>query len=436
MLSAGRLTTGFLFLLFARTAVAENWPQWRGPDANGVSHEENLPTRWTDEDNVAWRAPLEGLGTSSPVVWEDKIFLTTQLGTGPIDRRGAQFPGAPFARDYGTDENEARFVVYAFRRSDGELLWRYELAAEGELPAVHYKHSLASPSCVTDGESVYAWVGTGQLVALSMEGKLQWKRHLGEEYAPFDILWGHGSSPALYGNLLYLLCDHPARAYLLALDKRTGKEIWKTERGTGLRSYSTPYVLRRTDGDELIINSSHRIEAYQPETGELLWHAGEPTTLAIPMPVSNDGVLYASRGYSSGPHASIRGGGKGDVSASHVRWRFPTGAPYVSSLLYYRGLIYMANEHGIVAALDSETGEPVWRERLDGVFTASPVAADGRIYLTEERGRTFVIEAGRAFRIVAENELHERTLASLAISQGQIFIRTDLHLFCIGERDP
>lgn len=431
MFSTGRLTIGLCVVLCAPRAVAENWPQWRGPEATGVSREENLPTRWTSEDNVAWKAPLDGLGTSTPVVWGDRIFITSQAGTGPVDRRGAEFPDAPSARDYGTD-TPVRFLVYAFRRSDGHLLWRYEFAAEGDLPAVHYKHSLASPSAVTDGESVYAWVGTGQLVALSMEGELLWQRHLGREYAPFDVLWGHGSSPVLYDNFLYLLCDHPARAYLLALDKWTGKETWKVERGSGLRSYSTPFVLRSPAGDELIVNSSHRVESFDPKTGALLWYAGEPTTLAIPMPVSHGGILYASRGYASGPYASIRGGGRGDVSASHVRWSIPTGAPYVSSLLYYEGLVYMANEHGIVTAIDSDTGAAVWRERLGGVFTASPVAADGRIYFLEESGKTVVLEAGRTFRIVAENALGERSLASPAVSNGQIFIRTDRHLYCIG----
>ena len=432
MLLTGRLTIGLSVVLCATPAVADNWPEWRGPEATGVSREENLPTHWSAEDNVAWKAPLEGLGTSSPVVWGDQVFLTTQMGVGPIDHRGAQFPGAPFARDYRRDDGTVQFVVYAFDRSNGHLRWRHEFAADGDLPAVHYKHSLASPSPVTDGQSVYAWVGTGQLVALNMDGELLWQRRLGREYAPFDVLWGHGSSPVLYENFLYLLCDHPARAYLLALDKRTGKEIWKVERGSGLRSYSTPFILRSEKGDELVVNSSHRLESFDPKTGALLWYAGGPTPLAIPMPVSHDGILYVSRGYSSGPYASVRGGGRGDVSSSHVRWSFPTGAPYVSSLVYYEGLVYMANENGIVTAIDAETGTSVWRERLGGVFTASPIAADGKVYFLEESGRAVVLEAGRTFRMAAENALGERSLASPAVSDGQIFIRTDRHLYCIG----
>jgi len=431
-LSATLRTITWLGVVFcASPALADNWPQWRGPQANGVSAEKGLPIRWSAEENVAWKAPLEGLGTSSPVVWGDAIFLTSQIGAGPVDRRGAEFPGALSARDYGSNA-PVRFLVYALDRSDGHVVWRYTFEAEGELPAVHYKHSLASPSCVTDGESVYAWMGTGQLVALDMNGKMLWKRHIGQEYAPFDILWGHGSSPALYENLLYLLCDHPAGAYVLALDKRTGKEVWKRERGPGLRSYSTPFLLEKKDGNELIVNSSHRIESLNPMTGEILWYAGEPTALAIPMPVSHQGILFASRGYSSGPYLSIRGGGRGDVSDTHLRWRSPTGAPYVSSLLYYQDLVYMANEHGIVTAVDANTGGLVWRERLGDVFTASPMAADGKIYLLGESGETVVLQAGRTSRILARNLLHERSLASPAASQGQIFIRTDRHLFGIG----
>ena len=432
MSCAVSLAAAFVASLWAHLAAADNWPQWRGPEATGVSMEENLPSHWTAEDNVAWRTPLEGLGTSSPVVWEDKVFLTSQIGSGPIDWRGAQFPGAPEARDYRSDDGQVRFAVLAFDRADGHLHWRYEFPAEGDLPPVHYKHSLASPSVVTDGESVFAWVGTGQLVALTLDGELRWKRHIGREYAPFDVLWGHGSSPVLYENLLFLLCDHPARAYLLAVDKATGEEVWKVERGSGLRSYSTPFVLRGTDGDELVVNSSRRLESFDPRTGALLWYTGEPTTLAIPMPVSHEGILYVSRGYSGGPYASIRGGGQGDVSESHVRWRIPTGAPYISSPLYYRGLVYFANENGIVSAIDAETGETVWRERLGGVFTASPLAGDGKVYLLDETGRAVVLEAGRTFQILAQNELAERTLASPAVAGGQIFIRTDEHLFCIG----
>lgn len=426
------LTPIFVILsLLAVTVGAENWPHWRGPEATGISRETGLPTRWTSDEGVAWKAPLPGLGTSSPIVWEDRIFLTSQIGEATIARSGGEFEGAAPAR-HSQDAASVSFVVQAFHRSDGRLLWEYRMPQAGGAPPLHRKHNLASPSVVTDGDAVYAWFGTGQLVALTTGGALLWQRHLGKDYAPFDVRWGHGSSPVLYDGLLLLLCDHQPGGYLLALDKATGKERWKVDRGEGARSYTTPLVIRRDSGDELIVNSNRRIEALDPATGALRWHAGEENRVPVGMPVFDDGVLYASRGYASGPYMAIRLGGHGDVSESHVKWRVPTGAPYVSSLVYYDGLLYMATEKGIATAIDPTTGERVWRKRLGGVFTASPVAGDGKIYFLAESGDVFVVKAGTEGDVLAQNSLGERSLASPAISEGHIFIRTDEHLIRIG----
>jgi outer membrane protein assembly factor BamB len=423
-------------LVIAATAAAENWPAWRGPTRDGVSREENLPTRWGVDEHIRWKAPLAGLGTSTPIVWGDRVILTSQLGVGPLDRRGAEFPEAVAARDYAGGDDAVEFIVHAFGRDDGALVWAYRFGADeptDDLPSVHPKHNLASPSVVTDGEHVYAWMGTGQLVALTMDGDLVWERHLGRDYGPFDVMWGHGSSPALYDGSVILLVDHPARAYMVALDAATGETRWTVDRGDGIRSYSTPLVLRRSAGDELIVNSSHRIESYDPLSGELLWHAGGRVTLAIAMPVEADGVLYASRGYSSGPYSAIRLGGRGDVNATHVKWHVGTRAPYISSLIHYGGLVFMATEMGIASAIDPSSGEPVWRERLGGAFTASPVAGDDKVYLTNESGETFVFEPGVPPALLARNTLEERTLASPAIANGTLYIRTDAHLFAIAE---
>ncbi len=417
----------------AASGSAGDWPQWRGPEANGVSRERGIPTRWGPDEHVAWKAALPGLGTSTPVVWGDYVFVTSQVGRGDVDERGARFPGSTRPREYATDDRAITLLVLAFHRSDGRLRWEYRVEAEGPIPAVHRKHNLASPSCVTDGQRVYAWFGTGQLLALELDGDLVWSRHLGTEYAPFDILWGHGSSPVLHAESLILLCDHPPGGYLLALDARTGKERWVVDRGEGLRSYSTPFVVEGDGGDRLIVNSTRRIEAIDPSTGELLWHAGEPVTLSIPMPVHDAGTLYASRGYSSGPYMAIRMGGSGDVSRTHRRWWFPTRAPYISSLLFYDGFLYMATEGGIVTVMDPSDGTTVWRARLGGVFTASPVAADGHVYLLAESGETVVLKSGGRPQVVARNLLGERALASLAVSHGRLFIRTDAYLYCIGE---
>ena len=421
-------------ILLSCNVRADNWPQWRGPDGNGISREKALPTRWSNDENVLWKTPLRGLGTSSPVVWRDHVFLTFQIGQGPFEQGGSDFQNSRVSTKTGNKGDKVYFVVQALRRSNGRLLWEYQLEADGELTPVHRKHNLASPSCVTDGDRIYAWFGTGQLVALDLEGKLLWKRHLGKEYSPFEIRWGHGSSPVLYKDYLILLCDHLPASYLLALDKHTGEERWKVDRGSRLRSYATPLIITAEKGDELIINSNRRLDAYDPSSGELLWHAGKPNKVPVPMPVYHDGVLYASRGYSSGPYMAIRTGGRGDVSKTHILWRVATGAPYVSSLLYYRGLVYMANERGIVTCVDAKTGEMIWRQRMGGVFTASPVAADGKIYLLNEGGETVVLQAGHAPRVLERNSLNERSLASLAISNSQLFIRTDEHLICIGGR--
>ena len=229
-----------------------------------------------------------------------------------------------------------------------------------------------------------------------MNGKLAWQRHLGKEISPFDINWGHGSSPTLFGDSLILLCDHEPASYLLAVDKRTGKEKWKADRGKGRcrtarRSSSTPH--RRP---ELIVNSSERVDAYDPRTGTLLWHTGGTNRFPIPSPLFHDGVIYMSRGYRSSPYMAIRPGGRGDIRRRTSSGRSPTGAPYISSLVHDDGLIYMATDVGAVTVVDAKTGQRVWQQRIDGVFSASPVAADGKIYFVSENGETIVMRpAGR-----------------------------------------
>lgn len=433
-----RVASILMMIGWASGARAEDWPQWRGPHGTGVSTEQGLPVRWSKED-VTWKAPLQGQGVSAPIVWGDRIFVTSQIGRGAL--RPGDHPtlarGEEAAQEKplaGADKSaEVQFLVEAFHRSDGRRLWQHRLRAEGELPDVHQKHNLASPSPVTDGSLVYAWFGTGQLVALTLDGKPVWQRHLGKEYSRFEINWGHGSSPTLYRDLVILVCYHEPASYLVALDKTTGKEKWKVDRGKDVLSYSTPTVVRGPQGDELIVNSTQRIDAYDPSTGELLWYTGGDNRFPIPVPSYQDGMIYASRGYRSGPFMAIRAGGRGDISKSHVQWLVPTGAPYVSSLLYYQGLIYMANDGGIATCIDARTGEKIYQERLGGIFTASPVAGDGKIYLFSETGETIVVAAGREPRVLERNQLDERIVASPGISKGQIFIRSDQHLVCIGK---
>ena len=421
-----------LVFLVAVTARGENWPQWRGPSGDGLSRETKVPTRWSATENVLWETPLEGLGTSTPIVWGNRVFLTSQIGDGP-SAGGQDFEEAQSAKSAGAASGVS-FLVQGFGRDDGVLVWEERFPAAGVLPGVHIKHNLASPSCVTDGERVYAWFGTGLVVVLNLDGDLLWKRHLGQERSRFDVRWGHGSSPALYDDSLLLLVDHPGDSYLLAVDKQSGKDLWRADRGTEKRSYTTPFVIRREDGDQLIINTKDRLEALDPADGHVLWHVGESNRVPIAMPVYHDGVLYSNRGYFSAPYLAVQLDGDVDGTESKLKWRIPTGGPYVSSLVYYGGLLFMATERGIASAIDAETGQTVWKKRLGGVFTASPVIANGKVYFVEESGKTYVVEAAREYKLVSTNDIGQRTLASPAISNGIVFLRSDSHLFAVGER--
>lgn len=425
---------------------ADNWPHWRGPAATGVSTETGLPERWSDTENIAWKAPVRGLGISSPIVWGEYVFVTSQIGRSA--RRAGNHPtlvqgGNPAGageRALGGGAAPAAdkvvFLITALNRADGRKAWEYELPAEGRLAEVHDKHNLASSSPVTDGRRVYAWFGTGQIVSLDMTGKLVWSRHLGREYAPFDINWGHSSSPAIFNDSLILICYHDTHSYLLNLDTASGKTKWRVDRGARINSYSTPLIVQSGSTHEVIVNSSEGVSGHNAATGQLLWHIQEPNRFPIPMPVFHEGTIYTSRGYRSGPYMAIRPGGKGDVSNSHIVWRTDTGAPYVSSLVHYNGLLYMAGDVGVLSAIDARTGQRVWQERTGGVFTASPVAADGRIYLLSEDGQTLVLAAGSAGNpphVLARNRLNARQLASPAISGGRIFVRTDDAVIAIGK---
>ncbi|MBX5495400.1 MAG: PQQ-like beta-propeller repeat protein [Bryobacteraceae bacterium] len=429
-------------LLWALPVSGADWPQWRGPGSQGVSTETGLPAHWGPEKNVAWKALLAGTGASSPIVVGDLVIVTSQLGAYATasgndprlardDRSLAQRENAISHAE--SPDGKVYLVVEAFRTSDGKRVWQYRTVASGERPDVHEKHNLATPTPVSDRKRVYAWFGNGQVVALDMNGREVWKRRLDQEYGSFLNQWGHGSSPALYKDLLILLCDHRPVSYLLALDASTGRQRWKADRGSGRVSHSTPVVVTGPRGDELIINSSERIDAYDPSSGRLLWYAGSERQTPIPSPVFHDGTIYLSRGYRNSDILALRPGGRGDVTSTHLRWRMPSGGSYVPSILQYGGLLYMTNEVGVVTCAAAETGTPVWRARLGGIFFASPVAGDGKVYLLSETGEMYVLRAGRKAEVLARNDLGERFLASPAISNGRIFLRGDRTLFAIGD---
>jgi outer membrane protein assembly factor BamB len=424
------------------TAHAANWPQWRGPAGNGVSTEEGVPVNWS-EDSLAWSVDLRGLGVSSPVVWGDKVFVTYQIGAGKL--RPGNHPslvqgGDPIAAGEtplggtraASNETGVTFVLAAFNTSTGDLLWETVMAHEGEFPEVHEKANMANPSPTTDGELIYAWFASGQLMAVDMDGAVVWKRNLGSDLGAFDIGWGHSSSPAIYNDKLVLICYQVGFSTLLALDKKTGKDIWRQDREAGVISYSTPLFVDAPSGKEMIVNSGFGVEAFNPDTGEKLWLYEEPSRFPIPAPIHRDGVIYLNRGYRSSPYMALRVGGRGNVAETHIAWRSATGGPYISSLVEYDGLLYMANDTGILTCIDAATGERVWQERLGGVFSASPVVADGKIYFSSETGEMLVLKAGRTAEVLARNKLRGHTLASPAISDGKIFIRFDNRLVAVA----
>ncbi len=415
------------------TLAAADWPGWRGVGSLGLSNETGLPVEWSAGKGLAFRTELAGTGSSSPIVVGDLVIVTSQSGsyeTGDgSDPRLARDERALAVKERAISARGGpalELVVEAFGRRDGKRVWEYRMAATGARPEVHEKHNLATPTPVSDGERVYAWFGNGQLVALDLRGKRVWEKHLG----PFANQWGHGSSPALYKGALILLVDHRPAAYLLALDGKTGEVKWRVDRGKGRVSHSTPVVVAGPRGDELIVNSDQRVDAYAPATGELLWWAGSERQTPIPSAVFADGVIYMSRGYRNSDIWAVRPGGRGEVAPL---WRMPNGGSYVPSILQYQGLLYMTNEVGVVTCADVATGAVVWKERLGGIFFASPVAGDGKVYLLSETGEMFVLRAGRKAEVLAKNELGERFLASPAVSGGRIYLRGDGVLFGVGK---
>ncbi len=416
---------------WSSVAPAENWPQWRGPTGDGISREKNLPVAWSATDNILWKTPLKGKGSSTPILWGDRIFLTLQTGKGPVGK-GPQAGGL----NEGPVENSDNFNVHlwtmGFDRKDGKQLWEHEIKPESLIPT-QSKHNLASPSCVTDGEHVYSWFGTGQLACFDFDGKVIWERDLAKDYEPFVIIWGHGSSPALYGDSLILLCDHTRASYILAVDKKTGKNLWRLDRGKGGRSYSTPLFINADGRDQMIVNTAGRVESLNPKDGSLIWKAAGILQVPVPSPIVADHTVFTYGGWSSGPILAVKLGGEGDVTASNVLWSKKNGGPYVPSLVTQDGLLYMINDGGVGTCFDSKTGDVIWKERIGGNFSSSPVLADGKIYATNEDGETVVLATGREFKIRSRNTVDEFTLASVAVSDGKIYFRTEKHLYCVGK---
>jgi outer membrane protein assembly factor BamB len=417
---------------------ASNWPQWRGPEGQGISDETNLPVDWSPTKNVAWKTELPGLGTSQPIIWGNHAFLTADVEGGPAPA-GHKAPthmmeGQPWVHpdSVGIDKVHA-LKVLAFDLTTGRKLWE-QTSYEG--PVYDHRHrrgSYAAPTAVTDGALVYAYFGSEGLYAYDFAGKLAWKATVGQ----FPLLgMGPGTSPVLFERLVIIQRDENEGkdSVLLAFDKKTGKEVWRTAR-TVEASWTTPVVVKVGGRAELVTNGNQFIIAYDPATGKELWRAKGVESNAIHTPLVGHGLVIVTAGYPAKKVIAIRPGGSGDVTGTdRIVWQYDRGTGYVISPILYGDLVYLVSDKGIITCLDAKTGKVLYeggRVPVPGTFMASPVAFDGRILLTSVDGDTFVIKAGPVHQVLASNSIGEPASASPAISQGRILIRGAKNLYCI-----
>jgi outer membrane protein assembly factor BamB len=421
------------------------WPSFRGPFASGVADGQGLPDRWdaTTGEHVRWKMPVPGLAHSSPIVWGNRVFVTSAVSTDP----NATFkPGLYGDGDASADRSPHRWMVFAFDARTGARVWE-RVAHEGvPLEKRHIKSTYASATPATDGRIVVAWFGSHGVHAYTVDGDPLWRVDLGRiDLGAYDIPtyeWGSASSPIIWNDFVILQVDTQADSFLLALDARTGAVRWKTDRDE-LPSWGTPSVLPSSAGPELVTNAPNFIRAYDPRTGEERWRLGGSSKITAPTPIlAGDLLLVASGRAPERPIFAVRPGVRGDLtlpqgatSSDAVAWSYTGRGSYMPTPVYYAGLVYVLNNNGVFDAYDAATGREVYRQRLPDIgsgFSASPVAADGRIYLASEDGDIVVIAAGREFRHVATNPMGDLLMATPALSNGVMYVRTARQLIAIG----
>ena len=382
------------------------WSRWRGPSGQGVVEPGGYPDTWSDTTNVRWKTTVPGSGHSSPIVWADRVFLTT-------------------SRDRGR-----RVSILCFRRSDGELLWQTD-APEGRAESTHGKNSPASATVTTDGERVYASFGSRGMLAVDFDGNVVWHR----EFGRIDNYHGPAGSPLLYRDTVIIYQDQNGGAFVTALDTRTGETRWRTDRSASV-GWGTPIAITVGDHDELIVSSQRQVQSYNPSTGEELWRCGGNLFEVIPTPAVGHGLLFCASG-RAGPTLAIRPGGRGDVTDTHVAWKTTRGSPFVPSPIVHGDYLYTLNDmSSIITCLNATTGETVWQERLgrprrEGI-SASPVVVDDKLFVTNDEGQTFVLKTGPEFELLHINDIGARTLASPALVDGTWYVRTSDELIAIG----
>jgi len=412
------------FALAASTVLAaEDWPMWRGPAQNGVSSDKALPLTWTATDNVTWKVAVPTVSGSTPIVSGNTVFLSVS----------------------DSADDNSTMALWALDRATGAVRWKQPMGAGNHRTR---KGDMTSPSPVTDGTSVWLLTGTGALKAFDFAGKELWARDIPKDYGPWGLNWGYGSSPLLDAGALYVQVLHGMKtddpSYLLKIDGKTGKTLWRVERPTTAQrespdAYSTPVPVETSTGTEIVVSGGNVVTGHDPATGKELWRMNgmNPTDdfyyRVVASPVAYEDRVFAPSRVR--PFVAMRAGGRGDVTASHKLWSFDRG-PDVPSPVTDGTLVYVVDDRGVLHALDANTGAVVYGpQRLKpATYNSSPLLAGDRIYILNEDGLTTVVQAGREFKVLAENALNEYVLGSPAASDGQIFIRTGQHVYCIGKR--
>jgi outer membrane protein assembly factor BamB len=392
-------------LLLAPFASGADWPAWRGPTGDGVSTEKNLPVTWSKSQSVRWKAALQGAGVSAPVVVGERVFLTASTG-----------------------RLNDQLHVYCYHRADGRLLWHTRLF--GTAPTDLYgPGGMAVPTPTADAKHLYVLFGTGDLACLDHAGRPVWMRSLAAEYGPFRNRWGMGTSPVLAGNMLIVQVDHWSQSYLLGVDAKTGANRWKTDRTEGV-NWSSPLVLPGKDVPTVVVLGTEMARGYDPRTGKEQWSVAGLDFQCISTPVLHGDLLLLTS--NIGSMAVRPNGSQGPLGKERVAWVNKRAKAFIPSALAYQGQLYVPADQGFAICLDAATGQQLWKERLGEQYHASPVAGDGKIYFASKEGIVRVLRAGPTFELLAANDMGETIIASPAIAGGDIFLRGEKHLFCIG----
>lgn len=407
------------------------WPQWRGPSATGVAPLANPPLHWSEEKNIRWKIEIPGKGSSSPIVWGDRVYLTTAIPTG----KGIS-PESGSSRRGVAATDVLQFVLLAISRRDGKIVWQRTAVEALPHEGTHPDGTWASYSPITDGEHIITYFGSRGIFCYDMQGKLMWQKDIGDMTTRGGF--GEGSSPALHGNTLVVNWDHEGEDFIVAFDKRSGKELWRMHRDEPT-SWATPLVVLHDGKPQVIINATNRVRSYDLANGNLLWENRGTTLNAIPSPVAAEGMVYVTAGFRGSALYAIRlAEAKGDLSGSAaVVWQHDQDTPYVPSPLLYDGKLYFLKVNsGLLSCFNAKTGEPYYaRQRLESIANiyASPVGAAGRVYLVGRDGATMVIKNSATYEVLATNQLEDNTDASPALVDNEIYLRGRKFLYCIAE---